>query len=111
MTTDYEQYRGKCKEYCEIAIKNDPTLTIIRGYYYCPVWDREEQHWWTKMANGSTYDPTSNQFPSRGAGIYTEFDGNITCEECGLTVQEEHATMVGRFPCCSNNCAMKLVGL
>lgn len=44
----YALYRGKCKEYCEAAITTDPSLTLVRGYYYEPIWGTVEQHWWTK---------------------------------------------------------------
>lgn len=35
--TDYMKYRGKCKEMSEQACLLDSSLTLVRGYYYCPV--------------------------------------------------------------------------
>jgi len=29
--SDYEKYRGKCKEFSEALIKKDPTLRLVRG--------------------------------------------------------------------------------
>lgn len=111
METNYSKYRGKCKELCEKAIKEDPTLTIVRGYYFEPLWDTEEPHWWTVKPDGTIYDPSVKQFPSIGAGIYTEFDGNVICENCGKVTKEENSQHIGNYPVCSNTCAMRVVGL
>lgn len=111
MQSNYSKYRGKCKEYCEKAVAENPTLTMVRGYYFDPIWNTEEQHWWTVNPDGEIYDPTVKQFPSNGVGIYTEFDGNITCEECGKIVKEEDGQGIGSFMVCSTSCACRLVGL
>lgn len=111
MESDYSKYRGKCKEMCEEAIRDNPELTIVRGHYFCPIWNSDEQHWWTVRLDGSIYDPTAKQFPSKGAGIYTEFDGIVTCEECGKTLPEEQAKFQGKYPVCSTKCGLRLVGL
>lgn len=107
----YAKYRGKCQEYCEAAILDDPSLALVRGYYYEPIWGTREEHWWTKRPDGTIFDPTREQFPSKGMGAYEEFDGWLSCEECGKEIREEEAYMCGRYPCCSNACAMRLVGL
>lgn len=109
--TDYSKYRGKCKEYCEAAILRDPSLVLVRGRYWCPIWNTDEAHWWTKKSDGSIFDPTAKQFPSKGHGTYTEFDGTVTCEECGRSIQEEHIVQVGNYACCSQMCACRLVGV
>lgn len=31
MTTDYETYRGRCKELCEMALLEKPELIMVRG--------------------------------------------------------------------------------
>ena len=80
---DYIKYRGKCKEYCEALIAKDPTLKIKRGYYYDPVWE-DQQHWWCVDSKGNIIDPTKDQFPSKGTGIYTECDGTFNCSDCLL---------------------------
>jgi hypothetical protein len=109
--SDYLKYRGRCKELCDQAIKSDPSLILVRGYYFDPIWNKEEQHWWTKREDGSIYDPSAKQFPSKGHGIYAEFDGFVTCEECGKVMPESESKMCGKFPVCSTKCALSLVGL
>lgn len=109
--SDYLKYRGKCKEMCEAAISEDPTLTLVRGHYFEPMWNSEEQHWWTVRTDGTIFDPSVKQFPSRGSGIYTEFNGFVTCEECGKTMEEKDAQAMGNYMVCSTKCAMRLVGL
>lgn len=109
--TDYELYRGKCREMSEQAVKDDPSLVLVRGHYFCPIWGTSEQHWWTVRPDGSIYDPTSNQFPSKGFGIYTPFDGSCECSECGKLVLEEDAHFEGRYAFCSYTCHGKFVGI
>ena len=109
--SDYLKYRGKCKELCDAAILADPSLTLVRGHYFDPIWNTEEEHWWTIKKDGTIYDPSVKQFPSKGAGIYTEFDGTVICAECGKTMREEDMQLQGRYPVCSGRCALRLVGL
>lgn len=110
MNDDYAKYRGKCKEMSEALVAQDPTLRLVRGYYYDYDWGRQ-QHWWCEKPDGTVVDPTKDQFPSRGLGIYEEFDGTVECEECGRVVQEGDAVMCGNYPCCSDICACRLVGV
>lgn len=110
-TTNIYDLRGKCKELSEDAVRKDPSLTLVRGYYYCPIWNREEQHWWTTRKNGSIYDPTMAQFPSRGMGTYTPFDGQIACSECGRIIEECDSEFDGRYAFCSTLCHGKFVGV
>jgi len=84
----YGQYRGKCYELSKEACEKDSSLTLVRGHYYCPVWNTVEPHWWTVRQDGSIFDPTSRQFPSNGSGFYEEFDGMISCSECGKKIKE-----------------------
>jgi hypothetical protein len=109
--TNYQKYRGKCREMCEEAIKADPTLTIVRGHYYCPIWNTEEQHWWTVRPDGSIFDPTARQFPSAGLGIYTPFDGMVECAQCGKRVPEKEASFESRYAFCSYQCHGRFVGV
>ena len=109
--TDYEKYRGRCKELSQAAVDADPSLTLVRGWYWCPIWNREEEHWWCKRKDGSIYDPTVRQFPSMGCGEYKEFDGWTNCEFCRKRIHEDYIQMCGRFPVCSTKCALSLVGL
>lgn len=107
---DYEKYRGKCLVMSKEAVKLDPSLKLVRGYYYCPIWNKKEQHWWTVKTDGEIYDPTRKQFASKGVGEYTEFDGNIECDHCNKKVTEEKAIIEGRYCYCSMLCHGKFIG-
>jgi len=108
--SDYAKYRGKCKKYSEALIRERPDLNLrlVRGYYYDYVWG-EQAHWWCEAPDGTRYDPTARQFPSKGHGAYVEFDGFYECEVCGVRVAEEDVVPCGSYPTCSNRCAMRLV--
>lgn len=109
---DYDKYRGKCKEMAEEAVKNDPTLTLVRGFYYDPCWGTQP-HWWTVRKDGTIYDPTALQFPSKGKGEYEPFNGMVNCAECGKEVAETEARIGGNghYAFCSSRCEMIFVGL
>jgi hypothetical protein len=111
--SDYTKYRGKCKEMSEAAVAADPSLTLVRGFYHCPFWG-EQQHWWTQRADGSVFDPTKDQFPSKGIGKYEpvpEGGLELPCEECGKQIKEKDFIVMGNYVVCSNRCALSLVGL
>ena len=109
---DYLEFRGKCKILAEEAVKNDSSLTLVRGYYFCPLWCSNEQHWWTKREDDTIYDPSARQFPSNGSGIYEEFDGIVECAQCGKEMKEEDAIFESSYVFCSNNrCFGKFVGI
>ena len=110
--TDYEKYRGKCKEFAERAIKENPELRLVRGHYYCTSWGKEA-HWWTVKPNGEIFDPTKDQFPSRGMGYYEEYDGTADCSECGERTSEATGIIGGngRYIFCSNDCYGRFVGV
>lgn len=69
----YAFYRGAGRKMVMAACVADPDLTLIRGYYFCPVWNLCEPHWWTVRRDGTIYDPAAAQYPSNGQGIYTPF--------------------------------------
>jgi hypothetical protein len=108
--TNYEQFRGKCRELSEAAVAADPSLTLVRGWYICPHWG-EQAHWWTVRSDGSIYDPTALQFPSQGAGMYVPFDGYVACEECGTRLLETEAYMDPPHVFCSGTCYGRCVGV
>ena len=110
MTSAYDKYRGKCKEYVDQAVKADPTLTAVRGYYICWSWGKQ-QHWWCVRSDGSIYDPTVGQFPKPHIGDYEPFDGTVECSECGRKVLEEEATFHSSYAFCSLGCNMRFIGL
>jgi hypothetical protein len=111
-TADYERFRGKCKELSEAAVAKDPKLRLVRGHYHCPMWG-PQAHWWTEWPDGTVYDPTKDQFPSKGIGEYEEFDGLVCCAECGLKVAEADAYFGGNghYAFCSGDCYGRFVGV
>jgi hypothetical protein len=109
---NYIKFRGKCKELCEEACKTDSTLTLVRGHYWCPIWNSMEQHWWTIRKDGTIYDPTCKQFPSEGNGTYIPFDGIVGCSECGKEMKEEEVNCSdGNYAFCSYSCYGRFVGV
>ncbi|WP_414039440.1 hypothetical protein ACJU26_09625 [Acidithiobacillus sp. M4-SHS-6] len=108
---NYKQYRGKCRELAEEACANNPELKLVRGHYWCPIWNREEPHWWCTDGSGKIVDPSARQFPSAGLGIYTPFNELVACAECGKSVQEHEATFESNYAFCSTRCLMRFVGL
>jgi len=108
--TDYEKYRGNCREYVDKAIEENPTLIAVRGYYMCPFWGKQP-HWWCTDKEGNIIDPTINQFPKPHIGEYVPFNGIIDCDNCGKQIKEEDAHFHGNYAFCSTACNMRFVGL
>lgn len=110
--TDYEKYRGKCKEYVDALVANDSTLRAVRGWYECPMWG-SQQHWWCEDVNGNIIDPTVKQFPTAGVcAEYREYDGIMTCEQCGDDFHEDKPGRLidGHHTFCSYECYGHCVG-
>lgn len=108
--SNYLKYRGKCKEMSEALIVEDPSLTLVRGHYYCPFWG-EQPHWWTKKPDGTVIDPTKDQFPSKGNGSYIEFNGLLKCSNCDKEMKEGDADIQGNYAFCSYKCYGQFVGV
>lgn len=108
--SDYLKYRGKCKEFCDQAVAKDSSLTLVRGHYLCPFWG-EQPHWWTVRKDGTIYDPTKDQFPSKGIGEYVPFNGMLSCAECGKEIPEKDADIEGNYAFCSYICHGRFVGV
>lgn len=111
MSDGYAQFRGKCKEASEALCAAVPTLTLVRGHYFCPMWNSNEPHWWCTQPDGTIIDPTAAQFPSSGNGIYTPFNGVVECAECGKEMEEAEASFESNYAFCSTRCHMRFVGL
>ncbi len=103
--------RGRCKELSTKLCEENPNLILVRGFYWCPIWNVRDQHWWTKDSNGVIHDPTKGQYPSNGCGEYTEFDGFCQCDECGTLIPEENAIIEGRYAFCCSRCYGHFVGI
>ena len=99
--TNYMKYRGKCKEYVDDLCAKDPSLTPVRGHYWCPIWNTEDPHWWCVDKEGNIIDPTKLQFPSGGSGEYIPYDGTTVCEYCGKVSKEEETYFVDHHTYCS----------
>lgn len=108
--SDYMRFRGKCREMSEALCAADPTLTLVRGHYFCPEWG-EQAHWWCQRPDGTIVDPTAAQFPSKGSGDYVPFDGTVECSECGKAMKEEEAQFESRYAFCSDLCHGRFVGV
>lgn len=108
---DYLEFRGRCKELSEEACSQDPTLTLVRGQYFCPIWNVEEDHWWTTKPDGIINDPSKRQFPSKGSGIYIPFNGLVTCDQCGKEIPEKEASYESNYKFCSGRCHGRFVGV
>jgi len=110
--SDYLRYRGKCKEYVDKLVSTDNSLRAVRGHYHCPFWG-EQPHWWAVDGHGKIIDPTSAQFPSKGGGEYVEFNGKVSCSECGKQMNETdpEVRFESNYCFCSTKCNMRFVGL
>ena len=97
---------GQCKRVCENMVVAFPELRMVRGHYYDMVWG-ERGHWWLVTPNGETVDPTAAQFPTKGHGVYVEWnegDEEPTgkCPNCGTLCY-------GGDSCCSKECGESYV--
>jgi hypothetical protein len=108
---DYQEFRGKCREMSEAAVRADPSLRLVRGHYVCPFWG-QQAHWWAEKPDGTVVDPTARQFPSKGSGDYVEFDGCVACAECGKKMHEREVKYAeGRYAWCSYECQGRFIGV
>ena len=108
---NYTKYRGKCRQFCEELLQQDSSLTLVRGFYICPIWGKQA-HWWLTTTSGEIIDPTVKQFPTHGIGAtYEEFLGVCECANCGKEVLEEAAKIESNYSFCSSQCLMRFVGL
>lgn len=100
---------GKCKETVDEMGQTFPELAITKGFYWCPIWGRR-QHWWLMDPSGGIVDPTAEQFPSSGFGIYeaiadSELENKVpigVCAECGGDVYKNSASTYFCCPQCEH---------
>jgi len=107
------KYRGKCKEMAENAALNNESLKVVRGWYYEPMWSKEEQHWWCiNKTDNTIVDPSRFQFPTKGIKeFYREFDGKINCYICDKECLEKSMIFQGSYAVCNPQCCRELLGV
>jgi len=93
---------GDCLKWAEAMRAVFPELTLVRGHYYCIVWG-QRGHWWLVAPDGKIVDPTADQFPTKGTGVYEPHvegtkEPTGKCPNCGGYAYD-HKT------CCSEECA------
>ena len=103
-TTDYLKYRGKCKTLSEEYIKENPEYELVRGWYMCPFWGKQQHFWTQHKQTHEIVDPSKDQFPSKGMGEYIKFNGYFECEACGKKIHEDDAYYVDQHIYCSYIC-------
>ena len=114
IAADYAEFRGRCKELCEAEIAKDPTLRLVRGHVFITAWpsDPSQPHWWCEKPDGAIVDPSWRQFPSEpSAQMYTEFDGHVSCSECGKDGDEKDFSFASNYQFCSDRCYGRFVGV
>jgi hypothetical protein len=92
---------GRCREVAEAMAAAFPELVRVRGHYYCWAWG-ERTHWWLIDPEGQIVDPTAEQFPSKGHGVYTPWDESQP-EPTGICPNCGEYTFDGST-CCSEAC-------
>lgn len=110
--SDYKKYRGMCKTLSEKECKNNPNLKLVKGWYYCPIWNSEEQHYWCEDEKGKIIDPSRLQFPSKGQGKYKKYDGVFPCSYCKTDIKEsdiDDNLIQGKYIFCSGECYTKFI--
>ncbi len=60
---------GTCREHVHVMKIVFPELEIVRGFYQCGL-EPKRPHWWLIDPWNRIIDPTSDQFASKGSGIY-----------------------------------------
>ena len=97
---DYQNYQkwmkqnildpyGTCCHATKLMQEEFPELERVRGHYYDTIWG-EREHWWLIAPKGKIIDPTAQQFPSKGMGVYVQWEGGPEptgkCPNCGQYV-------------------------
>ena len=67
-----------------------PELKRVRGHYVDVIWG-DRNHWWLVDPGGHIVDPTADQFPTKGGGVYVSWN-------------EGDPEPTGRCPYCGDEC-------
>ena len=109
---NYKKYRGKCKIFAEEEVRKNSNLKLVKGWYYCPIWNTEEQHYWCENEKGEIIDPTKLQFPSKGMGKYKRYNGVLPCSCCKTDIKEseiQESLVHSKYIFCTTQCYSKFV--
>ena len=100
---------GSCDYFTRVMAERFPELKRVAGFYYAPGGVASHgEHWWLTDKDGNIVDPTADQFPSQGTGVYVPYDpkkhsvAKGSCPWCGITL-----FAFERKPC-SQECAEDL---
>lgn len=110
--SEYKKYRGMCKTLSEEECKKNTNFKLMKGWYYCPIWNSEEQHYWCEDEKGNIIDPSKLQFPSKGQGKYKKYKGVFPCSSCKTDIKEsdiDKNLVQGKYIFCSGECYGKFI--
>jgi hypothetical protein len=107
---------GKCKEACELMIKEFPELTITNGFVQSSLIDIEcdieegYEHWWCKDNEGNIIDPTRSQYRLVEPINYVEIDDNHPARN----MPRKHCPNCGKYfygdsYLCSEECELEYI--
>jgi hypothetical protein len=84
---------GSCGHFTKIFAERFKELTRVPGFYFAPGGKSSHgEHWWLTDPKGNIVDPTADQFPSQGNGVYVAYDPKVhkvakgRCPGCGVTL-------------------------
>lgn len=105
--------RGKCDKFAKAMLEAFPELTLQVGFYYCSAWG-QQQHFWClapeefAFAGSLVVDPTRDQFPSKGTGLYVHLEEEERpigkCANCGELIYPP-----SRSKSCHNHCEVEFM--
>lgn len=79
--TNYTKFRGKCEDMSEALCEKDKSLTLVRGYYHCPLWGKQSQ-----MGDVNTKVVCETEEESLTCKNMKEYGDSMDCERYKCTV-------------------------
>jgi hypothetical protein len=101
----YGSSHQRCAEFTRQMAERFPELRRVAGFYLTPTGASHGEHWWLETADATVVDPTADQWPSMGTGIYERYDparhlvSKGRCPSCGTGLYSR----AGSYPC-SRDC-------